>query len=75
MGACGGNRGVTDNRAVDTVAKELNASVYAVAIAWLLRRSRVMLPIADTSSIVHLEENMAAAKLQLSDAQMKALGA
>jgi pyridoxine 4-dehydrogenase len=69
----GGNRGVGDNRAVETVARELNASVYQVAIAWLLRRSPVMLPIPGTSSLKHLEENVAASKLQLTDAQLKAL--
>jgi pyridoxine 4-dehydrogenase len=60
--------------AVETVAKELNASVYQVAIAWLLQRSSVMLPIPGTSSVKHLEENVAAGKLRLTDAQMKALG-
>jgi len=61
--------------AVETVAKEQNASVYQVAIAWLLQRSAVMLPIPGTSSVKHLEENVAAGKLRLDDAQMKALEA
>ncbi|MEN3369580.1 MAG: pyridoxine 4-dehydrogenase [Verrucomicrobiota bacterium] len=60
--------------ALDAVAKELNATVYQVAIAWLLQRSPVMLPIPGTSSVKHLEENVAAGKLRLTDAQMKALG-
>jgi aryl-alcohol dehydrogenase-like predicted oxidoreductase len=38
-----------------------------VALAWLLRRSRIMLPIPGTSSIEHLEENVAAAAVRLSD--------
>ena len=38
-----------------------------VALAWLLKRSPVMLPIPGTTSIVHLEENMQAASLQLTD--------
>jgi pyridoxine 4-dehydrogenase len=59
--------------AVETVAKELNASVYQVAIAWLLQKSPVMLPIPGTSSVKHVEENVAAGKLRLTDAQMKAL--
>ncbi len=59
--------------AVETVAKELNASGYQVAIAWLLQKSPVMLPIPGTSSVKHLEENVAAAKLRLTEAQMKAL--
>ena len=71
----GGNRGVGSNAAVQAVAKELNASVYQVAIAWLLQRSPVMLPIPGTSSVAHLEENVAAGKLKLSDAQLKALDA
>src|SRR2546423_1547603 len=61
--------------AVEAVAKEQNATVYQVAIAWLLQRSPVMLPIPGTSSVKHLEENVAAGKLHLTDAQMKTLGA
>jgi aryl-alcohol dehydrogenase-like predicted oxidoreductase len=61
--------------AVEAVAKEQNASVYQVAIAWLLARSPVMLPIPGTSSVAHLEENVAAAKIQLTPAQLKALDA
>jgi aryl-alcohol dehydrogenase-like predicted oxidoreductase len=61
--------------AVEAVAKEQNATVYQVAIAWLLQRSPVMLPIPGTSSVKHLEENVAAGKVHLTDAQMKALGA
>ena len=59
--------------AMEAVAKEQNASVYQVAIAWLLHRSPVMLPIPGTSSVAHLEENVAAGKLQLTPAEMKAL--
>ena len=61
--------------AVEAIAKELNASVYQVAIAWLLQKSPVMLPIPGTSSVKHVEENVAAGKLRLTDAQMKALEA
>jgi aryl-alcohol dehydrogenase-like predicted oxidoreductase len=70
----GGGRSLKDS-ALEAVAKELNATVYQVAIAWLLQRSPVMLPIPGTSSVKHLEENAAAGKLRLTDAQMKALGA
>jgi pyridoxine 4-dehydrogenase len=70
----GGGRSLKDS-AMEAVAKELNATVYQVAIAWLLQRSPVMLPIPGTSSVKHLEENVAAGKLRLTDAQMKALGA
>ena len=61
--------------AMEAVAKEQNATVYQVAIAWLLQRSPVMLPIPGTSSVAHLEENLAAAKLKLTAAQLKALEA
>jgi aryl-alcohol dehydrogenase-like predicted oxidoreductase len=51
---------------LETEAKRHNASVVQLALAWLLHRSPVMLPIPGTSSVAHLEENMAAAQLQLS---------
>jgi aryl-alcohol dehydrogenase-like predicted oxidoreductase len=68
----GGGRSLKDS-ALEAVAKELNATVYQVAIAWLLQRSPVMLPIPGTSSVKHIEENVAAGKLRLTEAQMKAL--
>jgi aryl-alcohol dehydrogenase-like predicted oxidoreductase len=68
----GGGRSLKDN-AVEAVAKEQNVSVYQVAIAWLLHRSPVMLPIPGTSSVAHLEDNVAAGKLRLSEAQLKTL--
>lgn len=55
------------------IAERLDASPSQIALAWLLRRSPVMLPIPGTSSVAHLEDNMAAADLQLSDADMEAL--
>jgi pyridoxine 4-dehydrogenase len=70
----GGGRSLKD-AAVETVAKEQKASVYQVAIAWLLAHSPVMLPIPGTSSVAHLEENVAARNLKLTQAQMKALDA
>jgi pyridoxine 4-dehydrogenase len=54
---------------LDRVAKELDATVSQVSLAWLLRRSPVMLPIPGTASVAHLEENIAAAALSLTDAQ------
>jgi pyridoxine 4-dehydrogenase len=51
---------------LEAEAKRHNVSVVQLALAWLLQRSPVMLPIPGTSSLAHLEENMAAAKLQLS---------
>lgn len=70
----GGGRSLKD-AAVATVARELQASVYQVAIAWLLAHSPVLLPIPGTSSVAHLEENVAARKLKLTGAQMKTLEA
>jgi pyridoxine 4-dehydrogenase len=52
---------------LDAVATRLGASRTQVALAWLLRHSPAILPIPGTSSLPHLEENMAAATVQLSD--------
>jgi pyridoxine 4-dehydrogenase len=54
-------------------AERLNATPSQVAIAWLLARSPVMLPIPGTSSVRHLEENMGGALLHLSDDELRAL--
>jgi pyridoxine 4-dehydrogenase len=56
-----------------SVAEELRATPAQVALAWLLRRSPVMVPIPGTSSVVHLEENVAAADLDLTDDQFDRL--
>src|SRR3989442_870078 len=53
------------------VAARLHSTPAQVAIAWLLRRSPVMLPIPGTSSVKHLEENVAAALLELSAADFE----
>jgi aryl-alcohol dehydrogenase-like predicted oxidoreductase len=58
---------------LDGIAKRLGASPSQVALAWVLKRSPVMLPIPGTASLVHLEENTAAAGLVLSDADFHAL--
>src|SRR5436190_2061944 len=50
---------------LEAEAKRRNVSAVQLALAWLLQRSPVILPIPGTSSLAHLEENMAAAKLQL----------
>jgi aryl-alcohol dehydrogenase-like predicted oxidoreductase len=60
---------------VATVAAQLGAHPAQVAVAWLLRRSPVMLPIPGTASVAHLEENVAAAAVHLTDAQFKSLAA
>ena len=58
---------------VARVAKRLHATPSQVALAWLLQRSPVMLPIPGTSSVTHLEENVAAALLELSDEDFREL--
>jgi len=55
------------------IASKLNASAQQVALAWLLKRSPIMLPIPGTSSVKHLEENIAAASLHLPDPEFKQL--
>lgn len=55
------------------LARRLGATPSQLALAWLLHRSPVMLPIPGTSRVAHLEENMAAAALELSDADMAVL--
>ena len=62
-----------DGGPVDTIARELGATVAQVCLAWLLRRSPVMLPIPGTMSIDHLDENCAASEIQLSDAHYEEL--
>jgi pyridoxine 4-dehydrogenase len=58
---------------IDQVARALGATVPQVSLAWLLRRSPVMLPIPGTSSLEHLEENCAAASITLTDDQFAEL--
>jgi aryl-alcohol dehydrogenase-like predicted oxidoreductase len=55
---------------LDEIARRHGATVAQISVAWLLHRSPVMLPIPGTSSVAHLEENMKAAELSLSDAEM-----
>jgi aryl-alcohol dehydrogenase-like predicted oxidoreductase len=52
---------------LDTVAKDHVATPVQLALAWLLRRSPAMLPIPGTSSVAHLEENIASAAITLTD--------
>jgi pyridoxine 4-dehydrogenase len=59
--------------ALDKTAKAHGVTTAQLAIAWLLHRSPVMLPIPGTSSVKHLEENVAAAEIKLSDAEWQAL--
>ncbi|MGZ4147022.1 MAG: aldo/keto reductase [Actinomycetota bacterium] len=57
------------------IARRFGATPSQVALAWLLRRSPVMLPIPGTSSVAHLEENVAAAGVDLTEDDMTALAA
>src|ERR1700761_2090578 len=56
---------------LDAIAKHHGATVAQLSIAWLLHRSPVVLPIPGTSSVAHLEENLKAAEIFLSDAELK----
>ena len=67
----GGGGGVGER--VDTVARARGATAAQVALAWLLARSPVMLPIPGTSTISHLEENIAAASVRLTDEELRAI--
>ena len=71
----GGGRGLRSAAAVDKAARDHGMTSYQLALAWLLHRSPVILPIPGTSSVPHLEENVAAAKLNLSPEDWKAIEA
>ena len=62
-----------EGNVLDEMAKRLGATPAQVALAWVLKRSPVMLPIPGTSKVKHLEENVAAAGIQLSDADFHTL--
>jgi aryl-alcohol dehydrogenase-like predicted oxidoreductase len=67
--------GVSGLDVLTEIAGRLGASPTQVAIAWLLARSPVMTPIPGTSSVAHLEGNIAAAELHLAEADLAALNA
>jgi pyridoxine 4-dehydrogenase len=71
----GGGRGLKNSGPLDAAAKAHHASTFQIALAWLLQRSPVMLPIPGTSSLAHLEENVKAASLKLTSAEFQALDA
>jgi aryl-alcohol dehydrogenase-like predicted oxidoreductase len=58
---------------LDAAAKAHAATVSQLSLAWLLRRSPVILPIPGTTSVKHLEENIAAVDIDLTDAEWKAI--
>jgi pyridoxine 4-dehydrogenase len=58
---------------LDSIAKAHNAAPSQIALAWVLKRSPIMLPIPGTSKVAHLEEDVAAVEIQLSDEEFAAL--
>ncbi len=64
---------LAESEILDEAADQLGASKSQVALAWLLKRSPVMLPIPGTSSVAHLEENTAAAEIEMPDDVFEAL--
>lgn len=60
---------------LQTIAAEHGATASQLALAWLLKRSPAMLPIPGTSRVAHLEENVAAAGITLTDAEFETLSA
>ena len=66
VGKLAGDQGV-----LAEVGTEIGATAIQVSLAWLLKRSPVLLPIPGTGSVVHLEENLGAARVELSDEQVR----
>ena len=58
---------------IHSIAKDHNAATSQIALAWLLKRSPVMLPIPGTSKVKHLEENVAAVAIDLATSEFEAL--
>jgi pyridoxine 4-dehydrogenase len=64
----------TQGKALTKIAADRGVSEFQLAIAWLLAKSPVMLPIPGTSSVAHLEENVAAARVTLTPQELAAIG-
>jgi pyridoxine 4-dehydrogenase len=64
---------IGDDPVITDIARAHHATAHQVALAWLLARSPVMVPIPGTGSLAHLEENVAAASLDLSAEELAAL--
>jgi pyridoxine 4-dehydrogenase len=62
-----------EGSALDEIARRRKASPGQIALAWLLKRSPVMLPIPGTGKVAHLEENVGAAAIQLTDEEFETL--
>jgi len=65
---------VADNADLEAVAKRNNATVFQIALAWLLHRSKATLPIPGTQSLAHLEENVRAASIAFDEGDLTRLG-
>lgn len=65
--------GAVDNDTLQSIAKKHDASVYQIALAWLLAHSDNILPIPGTSSVEHLKDNTGAAHIKLEQDDMKQL--
>ncbi len=62
-----------EGSALDSIARAHKASPSQIALAWLLKRSPVMLPIPGTDKVAHLEENVGAAAITLTDEEFATL--
>lgn len=67
------NSGSISSPILNRIAEKYDSTPHQVALAWLLKRSPVMLPIPGTLSVNHLEENLAALKIELSDEDFNSL--
>jgi pyridoxine 4-dehydrogenase len=65
---------LAQNEELAALARELGATPAQLAVAWLLRRSPVMMPIPGSAKVAHVEENCAAAELELGDADFDTIG-
>ena len=61
-------------QAIEAVARTHGVNVLQAALAWLLAKSPVILPIPGTSSVAHLDEDVAAARIRLTAVELAALG-
>ncbi len=68
-----GSGELVQGNALEKIAKEKKATPAQIALAWLLKRSSVMVPIPGTSSVAHLEENVAAASIELTKQELSLL--
>ena len=68
-----GSGNLLRNKRLNEIASRVDATPGQIALAWLLKRSRAMLPIPGTSSVAHLEENTQARTVALDDADYRAL--